>query len=66
MTHSIKLQLEMTNILRDIAFSLEKSNELFEKSLEQQARSLKLAERNSNANMAFHLELTEALKDETD
>ncbi len=56
--------MEMIEVLRRIAEALEEGNDLAHRSLELQERSLKLAERNSNANMAFHLELTEALNNE--
>ena len=59
-----KLQAqELLHILRELADSHRDAVQVAATSLELQRQSLKIMQTNSNANMAFHLEMTEALKD---
>jgi hypothetical protein len=66
MTHSIKAQIEMVGILRDIALALEKSNEIASAAYQLQDKGLRIMEQNSKANHAFHLQIAQELHDETD
>ena len=53
---------ELLNTLWAIAESQRQAVQVAEDSLELQRKSLAIMQTNSNANMAFHLEMSEALK----
>lgn len=59
-----KYAQELLDTLWSIAASQKLAVQIAEDSLELQRKSLAIMQTNSNANMAFHLEMSEALKND--
>jgi predicted transcriptional regulator len=62
---SVTLQADTVRALNRIAEALEKGNEIAAESLALQKVSVRIMEQNSKANYALHLELTEALNEQS-